>query len=1145
MNLWPNSWSLHASRPSKWAARALFAVLALAGAGARADDIDIYQGIQSGVAPNLLIILDNSAAADASSTFSCTTLTVNDPGKNLGFEQCGLYNAVSAIGKDPVLNGNINLGLMYFPPGGTNGGQFVLPAQSPAPSSLLLMDGTGSDGKGVNQMLTRVSQLSLAKDKSNNNQIAQSLQESWAFYQGKKGLSGTTYPGVNSANGCARNFVLYITLATNNQKPQDSGNLGGNALQSAEALTSARAQFTLPGWKSPISPFSTAKAKYQSDYSDEWASFMFTGTSPNLSTPYPSITTYTIILSDGSNPDYEQLMASMAEQGGGKYFVVKLGDLDALAKAIGQVFDEVQSVNSVFAAPVLPVSSNTQGTYLNQIYIGMFRPDADGNPRWMGNLKQYQLGVDTTDPAAPQLYLGDASYGPYSATLSAKPALSAAGTGFIATDAISFWTSINKNAAPDIDPEGGFWSDPRALKIQGAKTGYDAVDGQIVEKGGVGQQIRLKYLTDTYSGTSPTPTTSRNLLTCIDSTGATCAAGTSLNSKSMAFSTTNTNLTATSLSTPATWSSATVANFVKWVRGEDTAAMEKDSVAGPESSSPPANTPAITIRGSVHGDVLHSRPAVINYGGAIGVVVFYGSNDGVYRAINGNQPPASNTSPKPSGNCTVSATCAITVTDANQNSVAIPPGGELWGFVPKEFYTGLQRLYQNAPVLNIGGVTSGQAKNYFFDGPTSVYQNAKTNTAYIFLSARRGGRLLYALDVSDPANPKFMWKRTNADPGFGELGQTWSQPKVAFVKGYTDASGNAKPVLIFGAGYDTNEDNESSASADSMGRGIFIVDAVTGQMIWEAVPVCSAVPVGTTCLAVSGMNYAIPADVTLVDRDFDGLIDRLYTADLGGNIWRVDLQPQTSSSAPSTWQVTKLAALGGTGSTGTTRRKFFFPPDVVLTKKFDVVSAITGDREHPLITQKAYNVLNRFYMIKDTNVGMSSSSWTTVVDSSNNTTDTAPSPLTLFNATSTPYDGSLKGFYVSLLGVTGNATSKGEQGVNAPTTVGPYVYFGTNQPIAPGTNTCSANLGKARSYSVNFMTGATTFSVLDGGGLAPSPVFGVVSVNINGTNRELPFLIGGGGSTTADARSGLGARSPVVPLNATRRRTYWHRDLDR
>jgi type IV pilus assembly protein PilY1 len=1040
---------------------------------------------------------------------------------------------------------------MYFPTGSSAGGTFVLPASS-APNSLLLMDGNGADTKGVNKMLTRISQLSLKDDKSNNNQISQAMQESWAFYQGKQGLSGVTYPGL-TAQLCAKNFVVYITLATNNQKPQDGGNLGGLALKQAQALSLLPTQLTLPNWQSPISPNGKANEKYKSDYSDEWANFMYTGTSPNLTTPYPSITSYTIILSDGSNPDYEQLLVSTANQGGGKYFVVELGNLDALAEALRRVFVEVQATNSVFAAPVLPVSANTQGTYLNQIYLGMFRPEANNNPRWMGNLKQYQFGVNTSDPTSPQLFLADASWGPYLSGTTANSALSSGGTGFITPGAISFWTAKNTTTVPD-EP-GGFWLN--AIKQQGGTDGYDLADGQIVEKGGVGQQIRLKYLTDTYPNTiatSTSSTTSRSLYTCIGTctpgTPATLTTpyipGTSLNT--MPFSTVNPSLMAAvasriTSSTPP----VTATNLINWVRGEDTFAQIGDKAAGPESSAPPDST--ITIRGSAHGDVLHSRPAVINYGGSIGVVVFYGTNDGVFRAINGNQPNNTTDSTKPLGYCTTPSTstgtvpgdCSITMTDAKGKSASIPPGGELWGFVPQEFYGGLQRMYQNSPALKIGTSSFGTPKNYFFDGSTSVYQNKATGKAYIFLSARRGGRLLYALDVSDPATPKFMWKRTNADTGFGELGQTWSQPKVAFIKGYNDAAGVAKPVLIFGAGYDTNEDIEPP-KADTMGRGIFIVDAETGAMLWQAVPSCQASG-SVICVSVSGMTSAMAADITLVDRNIDGFIDRLYAADVGGNIWRVDLEPE-GIKFPNNLLVTRLAALGGTG---TTKRKMFFPPDVVMTKTYDVVLATTGDREHPLLTQQANSIVNRFYMVKDTNVGMSATGWATVLDDSSSTAIAPPNaPSKLFNATSTPYDQSLSGFYITLQGLDASSNpSNGEKGVNAPTTVGGTVYFGTNQPITPSANSCQANLGKARGYAVNFLTGQSNFTIFDGGGLPPSPVFGIVTVNVNNKPQQLPFLIGGGGGLGADSRSGLGTKKPVVPINMKKKRTYWYRDIDR
>ena len=48
----------------------------------------------------------------------------------------------------------------------------------------------------------------------------------------------------------------------------------------------------------------------------------------------------------------------------------------AVLDTLNNIFSEIQSVNSVFASVSLPISVNTQGTFLNKVYVGMFRPDA-------------------------------------------------------------------------------------------------------------------------------------------------------------------------------------------------------------------------------------------------------------------------------------------------------------------------------------------------------------------------------------------------------------------------------------------------------------------------------------------------------------------------------------------------------------------------------------------------------------------------------------------------------------------------------------------------------------------------------------------------------------------------------------------------
>ena len=112
------------------------------------EDIDLYTGAPiNGGSPNLLIMLDNASAWDGAVSFTCPTTGVvssNNSGKDVGFEQCSLYQAVTAIGTNPVLLGKINMGLMLFDPK-SNGGWFRFPnvGRATDPGKLPLMDATG------------------------------------------------------------------------------------------------------------------------------------------------------------------------------------------------------------------------------------------------------------------------------------------------------------------------------------------------------------------------------------------------------------------------------------------------------------------------------------------------------------------------------------------------------------------------------------------------------------------------------------------------------------------------------------------------------------------------------------------------------------------------------------------------------------------------------------------------------------------------------------------------------------------------------------------------------------------------------------------------------------------------------------------
>jgi len=551
-------------------------------------------------------------------------------------------------------------------------------------------------------------------------------------------------------------------------------------------------------------------------------------------------------------------------------------------------------------------------------------------------------------------------------------------------------------------------------------------------------------------------------------------------------------------------SASAVTNLIEWIRGQDVLNENGFQVAG-------LNT---DVRASIHGDVLHSRPVILNYSSnttSNNVYLFYGGNDGVFRAVKGGQ--------------------------------AATDGVEQWAFIAPEFFAKFNRLYNNSPLVKYSSTPAGTtptptARDYFWDGPVGTYierNSSDTVTkAYLYIAVRRGGRFIYALDVTSPTAPKFMWRKgcssltdnSTCDAGFAEMGQTWSQPQVVKVKG------NTNPVLIFGAGYDSViEDSEvlaTLAGGDTMGRGVYVLDAFTGALVWSAGNSAN----GPT-LAVTGMNFSIAADVLPIDRNTDGYADRVYAADVGGNVWRLDIDDASTAN----WKVWKIASVGSRSAIASAR-KILFGMDVVFGtvvagKTFDAVVIGTGDREHPLSTNAANGVANRVYMFEDTNTGTAGANLG-IVDSCGATV--ASTCSNLYDATSSSSVPS------TAIGWSVNLAS-GEKVVNAPVVVGGSMLFGTNQPDTSSAS-CTANLGIARRYSINFLNGAGTLftdssgnvvtaEVAVGGGFLPTTVTGVVEINGN----KILFA-------TDNPLNPGGAFTPSIVVPTKRFRTYWYQKID-
>ena len=526
----------------------------------------------------------------------------------------------------------------------------------------------------------------------------------------------------------------------------------------------------------------------------------------------------------------------------------------------------------------------------------------------------------------------------------------------------------------------------------------------------------------------------------------------------------------TSPASPATTSSSITAtggggvdrdSLINWVRGTN---VRNDDNPVQETTR---------VRGYLHGDVLHSRPVVINYNrsGEIlnrDIAVFYGANDGIVHAVKGGADDGD--------------------------------GYELWGFVPSEFFDRFARLYNENPII-----ASITPRNYFADGPitaNTIYNDDATDPkiqrldglgaskAQIFVGMRRGGRFYYSLGVTDPTVPVFKWKIANSTSGFAELGQSWSEARVATINVQFPAADPAasRRVLVFGAGYDAAANDPVTQGTATMGRGIFVVDADTGALIWSASPDAVTPPAGAVHLQVPGMDFAIPATLAVIDSDGDvgGFADRIYAPDTGGNIWRVNI----GDTDPSRWTVRKVAALSG--GAADQKRKFLFAPSVVnMDDTWDSILVGSGDREQPFNS----TIKDRFYMIKDAHA-LNDTSLPIVTDSSDadvTNVDLSNAASTLVDLTSNVLQDPNNTDYLvtqrTLAAARGwkiRMTRSGEKVVTSATTLAGTTFFGTStlpEPSTPGQ--CSASLGKAYVYAVSFKD-ATAVVDLNGDGVITS-----------------------------------------------------------
>lgn len=397
----------------------------------------------------------------------------------------------------------------------------------------------------------------------------------------------------------------------------------------------------------------------------------------------------------------------------------------------------------------------------------------------------------------------------------------------------------------------------------------------------------------------------------------------------------------------------------------------------------------------VLGGVLHSEPTLVSYGGNI-------------------NSPEKNTDADPD---TIDADAGQISTNESERDDYImfgsmegalhiaksDTGQESLAFIPKQFITNQAKLRalkqgavstdivaDNPPLFGVDAPWTTAGKyNYKFnadDGSGKV----TANSMRVYGGLSKGGAGLYGLDVSNLDKPKKLFTIEAGTSGYDRIGMIMSKPVVGKIK-LGSGRNDIKEVLIFGGGYDKCYEDptfklNSSANnltncniAQTKGNAVYITDAKTGELIVSI----SGSDASSNNFNVSTMKHSVVSEITTLDRDNDGLIDHLYFGDLGGQLYRVDLQ---NGSGVSTFVRRVSRVLNASGDTNSDtlsktlaskglQYRFYAQPSVSFFnsedgsgKRIAVVNIASGDRSSPLSRNRELSEANRLFGIIDKDI---------------------------------------------------------------------------------------------------------------------------------------------------------------------------------
>lgn len=371
-------------------------------------------------------------------------------------------------------------------------------------------------------------------------------------------------------------------------------------------------------------------------------------------------------------------------------------------------------------------------------------------------------------------------------------------------------------------------------------------------------------------------------------------------------------------------------------------------------------------------------------------------------------------------------------------------GQELWAYIPRPVLPNMHALADRKYADNHQFFVDNTPEVGEISVPcTPVFPATTCNPWKTILvgGLNRGGNSYYALDITDPASPKFLWEFTASTMGY-----SYGNPRITKLKDGTW-------VVMLTSGYN---------NADDKGY-LYVVNAQTGALIRSF----TADP-GT---GKKGNLARISAHAKTADTN--NTVTAVYGGDVLGNLWRFDVNGDMGASGYDTQLLVSFQDASGNPQPITAK------PTVATVDGQTVVYVGTGkflgvsDISDPQF-QSFYAVVDSGSSTTLTTPRTTGSGFVKQVLTDSTCPTTASSSVCAQGqvvriSTSNPVDWtSNKGWYMDFLGAGERASTDPSLGLGT-------LLFTTNLPSLTSGSVCgdpSTSGAKSFLYSLNYKTGS-------------------------------------------------------------------------